>query len=62
MLTGGIHTHYSAGHRVWETEAESRTEAVSPKFGERRQGWQVEGRMNYWMYVVSFMIIEGWKR
>ena len=59
-LNGGIHRRYSAGCRVWETEAESRHRGGIAVVCREAAGWQVEGVTHYGPNVVSFKIYAGW--
>ena len=60
-MTEGIHTNYSAGYKVWETDMEIRHMGGIVIICQEEAGWQVESATRFGLNVVSFTITEGWK-
>ena len=61
-MTDGIHTHYSAGYKVWDKEAEIRYRGGSTIIWRKEARWQVEGVTSFGPNVVSLKITVGRKR
>ena len=60
-LTGGIHTGYSSGYKLWATEAVRRHRGGIDIVWREEEGWQVEVTRNFGMNVVSFTFTLVWK-
>ena len=61
-MTSRVHTRYSAGYKVWATEAEIIHRGGISIVWKEEAGWYVEGVTKYGTNVVSFTITTGWKR
>ena len=46
-MTGGIHVCYSAGYKVWVTEAENRHRGGITIVWQEEEGWKVEGATSF---------------
>ena len=57
-LTGGIHTCYSVGDKVWAAEAESRHMGGITIVWREEAGSQVEGASSFGTNVLSLTITE----
>ena len=60
-LTRGIHTRFSSGYKVCETEAEIRHRGGFSIIWIEEKGWQVVGTRSFGTNVVSFKVTSGQK-
>ena len=61
-LTGRIHTWYTSGYKVWETDTESRHHGGIAIIWREEAGWQVEGSTSFRPNMLSFTITSGRRR
>ena len=61
-LTRGIHTRFSSGYKVWETEAKSRHWGGISIVWMKEWVWEVEGLHLFGPNLVSFTVTSGKKR
>ena len=60
-MTEGIHMCYSAGYKLWETEAKSGLRGGISIVWREEAGWKVEVAMIFGPNIISFKITAGWK-